>query len=95
MKCSSLSLSGKEWETFVNPRNAKTSMTIDVNRINHCQGSVEGRKSERVVSISPAVDELACHKLVSESGGSALRPSWPCAGNVEHSYTSDQQTNLP
>ena len=51
--------------------------------------------AEETVSVSPVVAGLACRISVSGSGGSALQPLWPCAKDVVHSCTSDQQTNLP
>ena len=47
------------------------------------------------VNALPVVGGLACHKLVSGSGETALWPLWPCARTVAHACTSDQQTNLP
>ena len=52
MKCSSLSLSGREWEKFVNPRKAKTSMTMKVNTINHYQIPVQRPTDDEILRVS-------------------------------------------
>ena len=52
MKCSSLSLSGREREKFVNPRKAKTSMTMKVNTINHYQIPVQRPTDDEILRVS-------------------------------------------
>jgi len=47
MKCRNRLFSGREWEKFANPKKAKTSMTMNVNTMNHWPVPIQREREHR------------------------------------------------